>query len=104
MLNYLLSISEKFFHTNVMKSLIMLMTFIGVISIVVGYINQIKKCPPPKVEYRYIPRTFEEDQNNPVKISELFNTMFVEPTPWLDKISSSAVKNAEINRYYISQA
>jgi len=88
-----------------MKSVIIIITFFGVISMVVGYINQIKKCPPPKVEYRYIPRTFQEDQENPVKISELFNTMFVEPTPWLHGLSgSSGVKNAELNRYYISQS
>ena len=88
-----------------MKSLIIIMTFIGTISIVVGYINQIKKCPPSKVEYRYIPRTFDEDQNNPVKISDLFNTMFVEPTPWTHGMTlGSAVKNAEINRYFVSQA
>jgi hypothetical protein len=83
----------------------MMLTFIGIISIVVGYVNQIKKCPPPTVEYRYIPRTFQEDQDNPVKISELFNTMFVEPSPWLHGMTlSSGVKNAELNRYFISQA
>ncbi len=88
-----------------MKSIVMMITFIGIIAIVVGYINQIKKCPPPKVEYRYIPRTFQEDQDHPVKISELFNTMFVEPTPWLHGMTlASSVKNAELNRYYISQA
>ena len=87
-----------------MKSLIIILTFIGIIVIVVGYVNQIKKCPPPKVEYRYIPRTFQEDQEHPVRISELYNTMFVEPTPWLHGMTlSNGVKNGEINRYYISQ-
>jgi len=88
-----------------MKSLIMMLTFIGIISIVVGYVNQIKKSPPPTVEYRYIPRTFEEDQANPVKISELYNAMFVEPTPWVYSMTlGSGVKNSELNRYYVSQA
>lgn len=87
-----------------MKSIILILTFIGLLNIVVGYINQLKKCPPPKIEYRYIPRTFEEDQENPVKISELYNTMFTQPTPWISGINSAAPKNNEINRYYISQA
>jgi hypothetical protein len=87
-----------------MKSIILVLTFFGVISVVVGYVNQLKKCPPPSIEYRYIPRTFEEDQENPVKISELYNSMFVEPTPWLHGMTlSSGVKNAELNRYYVSQ-
>ena len=96
---------QIFLVVSVMKSLIIVITFFGVIAIVVGYINQIKKCPPPKVEYRYIPRTFQEDQDNPVKISELFNSLFVEPTPWLHGLTgASAIKNAELNRYFISQS
>ncbi len=59
-----------------MKSLIVILTFIGIMSVVVGYINQLKKCPPPKIEYRYVPRTFQQDQENPVKVSELYSTMF----------------------------
>lgn len=87
-----------------MKSLIIVLTFLGIIGIVIGYVNQLKKCPPPKIEYRYIPRTFEQDQENPVKISQLFHTMFTEPSPWVRGIVSLPSKNNEINRYFISQA
>ncbi len=88
-----------------MKSLVTLLMFFGIISIVIGYINQIEKHGPVKIEYRYIPRTFQEDQENPVKLSELYNTMFVEPTPWLHGMTlTSGVKNDELNRYYISQS
>ena len=88
-----------------MKSLVVLMTFTGIIAIIIGYINQIKQCPVPKIEYRYIPRTFTEEQENPVKISELYNTMFLEPTPWLHGMTlTSGVKNDELNRYYVSQS
>jgi hypothetical protein len=88
-----------------MKSLIVILTFAGIISVVVGYINQLKKCPPPKVEYRYIPRTFQQDQENPVKVSELYGTMFTEPTPWVSGVNGlqSGSKNTEANRYFITQ-
>jgi hypothetical protein len=33
------------------------------------------------VEYRYVPRTFEEEQREPVKVSEIFKRMFNDPTP-----------------------
>ena len=60
----------------IMKAIIILLSFIGIVSIVIGYINQIKTCPPAKVEYRYIPRTFEDEQNDPVKVTQLFKNMF----------------------------
>ena len=87
-----------------MKSLVIILTFMGIIFIVVGYINQLKKCPPPKIEYRYIPRTFQQEQENPVKISEIFHTMFAEPSPWIKGITSSTSTANEMNRYFISQA
>ena len=86
-----------------MKSLVTILTFIGIMSIMLGYVNQIGKCPPPPIEYRFVPRTFQEEQENPVKISELYNTMFTEPTPWIRGFISSPTKNSEINRYFISQ-
>jgi hypothetical protein len=87
-----------------MKSIIIILTFLGIIGITVGYVNQLKKCPPPKIEYRYIPRTFQQDQDNPVKISELYHTMFTEPTPWVRGAIANQSKNSETNRYFISQS
>lgn len=87
-----------------MKSLIIVLTFIGLLSIAVGYINQQQRCPAPTIEYRYIPRTFQQDQDNPVRISELYHAMFTEPTPWIKGIGNSHPKNNELNRYYISQS
>ena len=51
--------------------------------IAIGYVNQIKKCAEPKVEYRYIPRTFEQEQDDPVKVSQLFNSMFTDQSVWM---------------------
>ena len=78
--------------------------FVGMLAITVGYVNQLKKCPPPKIEYRYVPRTFQQDQENPVKISELYHTMFAEPTPWIRNMGVSTPKSNEINRYFVSQS
>ena len=36
------------------------------------------KCPPTKIEYRYVPRTFQEESLNPVKVTDIFNNMFTE--------------------------
>lgn len=88
-----------------MKSLITIGFFVGVIFITIGYINQLHKCPPPQIEYRYVPRTFDEDQDNPVRVSEVFDKMFREPTPWVAGLKLSGKKSnaSTLNRYYITQ-
>jgi len=88
-----------------MKSIIVLLSFIGIVSVIIGYINQIKVCPPPRVEYRYIPRTFEDEQNDPVKVTKLFRNMFEEPTPWIAGQRLGYIKPNifKINRFNISQ-
>lgn len=88
-----------------MKAIIILLFFIGTVAIIIGYVNQLKQCPPPKIEYRYIPRTFEEEQNDPAKVSQLFRTMFEEPTPWLAGYRLGYIRPNiyKINRFNISQ-
>lgn len=88
-----------------MKSIIVLLSFIGIVAVIIGYVNQLKQCPPPKIEYRYIPRTFEDEQNDPVKVSKLFRNMFEEPTPWLAGYRMGYIRPNifKINRFNISQ-
>ena len=65
-----------------------------------------KDCPPQKIEYRFIPRTFKETQDTPVEISEIFKTMFERPTPFLQSFSGKQQGKAEanINKFFISQS
>lgn len=88
-----------------MKTYVILLTFVGIIALIIGYINQIKTCPPPTIEYRYIPRSFEDEQNDPVRVSKIFKNMFEEPTPWLSGYRMGYIKPNifKINRYNISQ-
>ena len=89
-----------------MKAFVILLLFIGIVFIIIGYVNQLKQCPPTKVEYRYIPRTFEEEQNDPVKVSQLFRNMFERPTPWIAGYRLGYVRPSifELNRFHISQS
>lgn len=88
-----------------MKAIIILMLFVGIVAVIIGYINQLRQCPPPKIEYRYIPRTFEEEQNDPTKVTQLFRNMFEEPTPWLAGFRLGYIRPNifKINRFNISQ-
>lgn len=73
----------------------------GIALILIGLTRLEKKCPPPKIEYTFVPRTFEEEQNNPVQPSEIFSDMFTS-TPFVAGFSISLTPS-EINKNYISQ-
>jgi hypothetical protein len=46
-----------------MKSIILLLVFIGIIFLTVGYVKNNLQCPPPQIEYRYIQKSFEDEQD-----------------------------------------
>ena len=54
---------------------------IGVILITMGFSRMYYTKDNSKIIYRYIPRTFEEDQDNPPALSQLYGSMFegIEP-------------------------
>lgn len=55
-----------------------------------------------KIIYRYIPRTFEEEMNEPVY--DIFNTMFNQPSTWIGEVSDlDTRKREQINKFFISQ-
>lgn len=91
-----------------MKALILGLIYLGIMMVTIGYVNQLKKCPPVKVEYRFIPRTFEEEQDNPVSTAQIFDNMFTDATPWIAGTRIGGERelktNASINKYFISQA
>ena len=71
--------------------------------IVINLTWTLKKCPD-KIIYRYIPRTFEEQQNEPDNVSNIFRKMFVEQSPWVGNLNDvDTRKQDSINRYFISQ-
>ena len=66
-----------------MKSVILLFLFIGIIFMVIGYIKTNQKCPPPIIEYRYYPKTFNQQMEDEVPVSMIFGKMFKDKTPWI---------------------
>jgi hypothetical protein len=62
-----------------------------------------KECPAPRVEYRFVPRTFKENTEDPIKVSEIFKTMFEKPSPFLDRTSGREVTKNNVNRFFVSQ-
>jgi hypothetical protein len=55
---------------------LILVLIIGGYLIYVAIKTDQKECPPQKIEYRLVPRTFQQEQQDPVKPSEIFSSMF----------------------------
>ncbi len=60
-------------------------------------------CVRTKIIYKYIPRTFREEQESPVSVSELFADLFSKSSPWISGFELDSFKRTDINKYFISQ-
>jgi hypothetical protein len=87
-----------------MQKLILGLLFIGIILITISLTKEFNKCSQKEIIYRYIPRTLDEEMENPNFVTDIFYNMFSEPSPWLGSIQNYDRKKAEqINKYFISQ-
>ncbi len=88
------------------KNIILIIFFIGILFVTLtssnAYVSSLKE--QNKVEYRYIPRNFQDEQLEPVYVSEIFENMFKMPSPWISSISNyDQQKQETINQYFINQ-
>ncbi len=65
-----------------MKSLVFLFLLVGFVLVVIGFVKTNQDCPPPIVQFRYIPKTFNQEQSVQQPISSIFGTMFDNVSPW----------------------
>lgn len=92
-----------------MTALAIIMQFlfiIGFCMIVIAVVQTYSQSPNPRVVYRYVPRTFIEDQENPVPLDDIFYTMFNNPTPWVASVDIARKRKdigENLNKYYVTQ-
>lgn len=96
-----------------LTKIIAIIMFIGVLIVLTSFSNKQvdsssndpePKCKP-KIVYRYIPRTAEEDKAEPVYVSDVFKKMFQNPSPWVRSINDADYdKMKKVNDYFVSQA
>lgn len=76
---------------------------LGIIFIITDVIHTNYSCDE-KVIYRYIPRTFEEEQEEQPYPSDIFEAMFTQPSTWIGSISDIDLNRKEaVNLYMASQ-
>lgn len=68
--------------TSTIKSLSFFLLFAGLVFVVIGYVRSNNSYPPPRVEFRYVPRTFEQEQDSPVPVMSVYGKMFSKRDPW----------------------
>jgi Na+-transporting methylmalonyl-CoA/oxaloacetate decarboxylase gamma subunit len=88
-----------------LKGFSLIFLIIGIVLLVVYFITmKTVSNVEQKVVYRYIPRTLEEEMETPIYISEIFKTMFSQPSTWIDSTDDDAIRRKEnMNKYFISQ-
>ena len=89
-----------------MNSIAILILVTGIIFLIVGYNKTTNKCPPPRIEYRFLPRSFYDEQMNPVNIDNLFSDMFNGKDSWLNRINNVSNKsslNTDWSNYFDTQ-
>jgi hypothetical protein len=82
-----------------------LLLIIGFIFIYIDLYNKFEsRIGEKEIIYRYIPKTPTEELEQEIFPSEIFETMFSQPSPWINSVNELDLKNREnINKYYISQ-
>jgi hypothetical protein len=85
--------------------LIIITCFIcGIVFITINLTRLNTPAPKTQIIYRYMPKTFEQEQNEQPFVSEIFKTLFTDQTPWVNSIMDYDRRKQEaINKYYISQ-
>ena len=64
---------------------------IAIVFIDIGITRAEQLSKPQKETIRYIPRTLEEEQKEPVKVEKLFKTMFEQQTPWIGSFNNNNI-------------
>jgi hypothetical protein len=72
------------------------------------YIDQYKKLKSEihqeKVVYRYVPRTPYDELQQELFPSDIFETMFSQPSPWIHSVNDLDARQSKlINKYFVSQ-
>jgi len=89
---------------NLVKGFFIIALITGITLLIIYYILNQEEGFKQNIVYKYIPRTLEEDEMSPIFVSEIFKTMFTQPSVWIDSINIDQDRMKEkIDKFYISQ-
>ena len=91
---------------ELLKGIFILIFIVGIIMLVTYFVikSELKNKCDDKIIYKYIPRTLGDSEKEPVFVSQIFKTMFTQPSVWIDSVYNDSQRvNQPLNEYNISQ-
>ena len=86
------------------KTFILMLFILGVILVTASISKSVGEKSRERIIYRYLPRTLAEEQEEPAMVSEIFATMFTQPSTWIGGMNDLDTRKKEgINQYFVSQ-
>ena len=88
---------------NVIKGIFIIILIIGIVLFCLYFLNSKMDKSQPKIIYKYIPRTLQEEEQSPIYISQIFKSMFSQNSSWIDSVNENVIRKQEmLNKYFIS--
>lgn len=92
------------------KRILLFIAVVAILIMVISYVNSrttpiTKSDRDVKIVYRYIPRTYQDDNVEPVFVSDVFKKMFEKESPWIRSIREVDYDaHTDASQYFISQS
>ena len=86
--------------------IISILLFVGFFFLYLDLRNKmiVKSQAGEKIIYRYVPRVPYDELQTEVFPSDIFDSMFSQPTPWINTFNDLDARQSKlINKYFISQ-
>lgn len=86
--------------------IIVILLTTGFVFIYIDLYNRMsnKLKPKEKIVYRYIPRVPYDELQQEIFPTDIIETMFSQPTPWINNFNDLNARQSKlVNKYYISQ-
>ncbi|ATZ80333.1 hypothetical protein BMW23_0275 [Bodo saltans virus] len=74
---------------------IIISLIIGIVCIIIGIIKT--KKTNRRIIYRYIPRSFEEEQDEPIYASDIYKAINSVKTPWIYSVANIDIAKKEVS-------
>jgi len=90
---------------DLIKGFMIIVFIVGIVLLTIYLMakSEVAKCDT-KIIYKYLPRTLEEEETEPIFVSEIFSSMFTQPSVWIDSIYEDDKRKTQLlNKYFISQ-
>jgi hypothetical protein len=86
--------------------IISILLFVGFLFIYMDLHNRMstQTLPNEKVIYKYIPRVPHDELQTEIFPSDIFDSMFSQPTPWINTFNDLDARQSKlVNKHFISQ-